>query len=547
MTTESDNKKFFPSYVVDGAKLLYNSEYEKCENVLSKYLDFCPFANYLKGEIYTMRSFTTQSREDREKVLEWSAIAETLANDIISNDKKLVAYIQKVTDKTNISDQDKKNWKVALKILIGDAILGRGMSQMQINQYVYGAWNLNKSYKMYDSILKKSKSKNEENIHPDVILNLKYGVGLFNFIVSMIPYPSVQSILSLIGFKGDGDLGIQYLKDNYEGDGLKSAYASMILLMSYLMIPTAYSSVEENLKMAKPIIDFCKEKYPNGSMIQYIVSMYERKTGNAEGALEALESGVKSCQEINIEPKMFIWEIGNCHMMSLNWEPAIEQLEKVVLKSDEGFEFLSLCALQLACLYSMAGKDKESIEILGKVDSFCSKKGKFDEIASKKSKEILESQDKSILLYSMMFEILFFRRDVAHMSEKHLNDSLEHLDKLSKSLNLDENKKEKNAQTAQIVGYYVIQAAVYNGLKKVDEAKKSYLKAISYSDYVLKNGLHWIVAANYDVSEIFFREKDFKSCESYLNAAGGYSNYDWDQVYKSRINKAKKEFKKLTK
>jgi hypothetical protein len=54
-----------------------------------------------------------------------------------------------------------------------------------------------------------------------------------------------------------------------------------------------------------------------------------------------------------------------------------------------------------------------------------------------------------------------------------------------------------------------------------------------------------IVAANYDLSEIYYREGDFKSCEKYLGDSSGYSSYDWEQIYSSRINKAKKELKKV--
>ena len=118
MTQEEEKKtKFFPEYILEAAQLLYNSEYEKCETNLSKYLEFCPFANYLQGEVYTMKSFSTQKREDREKVLEWTSIAENLSNEIISTDQKLVTYIQKVTEKTKIEDLEKKNWKIALKIV----------------------------------------------------------------------------------------------------------------------------------------------------------------------------------------------------------------------------------------------------------------------------------------------------------------------------------------------------------------------------------------------------------------------------------------------
>jgi hypothetical protein len=297
-------KRFFPSFIYEANTKIYNSEYEAAENLISKYISFDPLSNYLQGEVHNNKSFSTQKREDREEAIVWSQKAEKLCDQILASEKKLIEYIEKISENKNPSKKEIYNWRVALKIVIADSYLGRAMAQLQTQQYVYAAWNLNKAYKTYDSILKSINKKNEEELEEDVILNAKYGSGLFLYIISLIPYPSLQSIISMLGYKGDSELGIKYMKENYERDGLKSAYSSIILMMSGLFIPTAYSDVKENLKEVKPIIEYCQKKYPNGTIINFFLSSYERKTGNIQNAIDCLERGVESCKAINIEPQM---------------------------------------------------------------------------------------------------------------------------------------------------------------------------------------------------------------------------------------------------
>jgi tetratricopeptide (TPR) repeat protein len=182
--------------------------------------------------------------------------------------------------------------------------------------------------------------------------------------------------------------------------------------------------------------------------------------------------------------------LGNSYLMLLDWKRASEYYEKVLEKKENGIEFLSLCALQLACTYSILGKDKEAIEILEKMETFCGKKGRFDEACSRKTKEILtfKSEDQKLSLYSTTFEILFFRRDIAHMSEENLVGVLGEIKKL-KELNDDKNVENK-AKLAQIVGLHVIEAAILSGLNKKEEGKASYLKAISFTKDIDKSAHH---------------------------------------------------------
>jgi len=57
-----------------------------------------------------------------------------------------------------------------------------------------------------------------------------------------------------------------------------------------------------------------------------------------------------------------------------------------------------------------------------------------------------------------------------------------------------------------------------------------------------------MVGALYELGEMSYRDNNFKEAEEYLTRASKYSGYDWEDVYKSRLQKAisqlKKEMKK---
>ena len=79
----------------------------------------------------------------------------------------------------------------------------KAISNLQTKEYVSAVWNINKAFKIYDSVYKSYLNKEKEVFHPDVVLNVKFGIGVFYYIISLIPYPSIQSILSVFGYKGD--------------------------------------------------------------------------------------------------------------------------------------------------------------------------------------------------------------------------------------------------------------------------------------------------------------------------------------------------------
>jgi len=96
-------------------------------------------------------------------------------------------------------------------------------------------------------------------------------------------------------------------------------------------------------------------------------------------------------------------------------------------------------------------------------------------MALRKAQSILNmnSEDMGTAMYSTSFELLYFKRDIAHMLPEHLKQVQLHMEKISSKVDL---KKIKKEQMAGVASCLVIEGAVWRGLKEPDNAKKHFKK-----------------------------------------------------------------------
>jgi len=330
----------------------------------------------------------------------------------------------------------------------------------------------------------------------------------------------------------------------YKGEGLKSPYAALILLAIYLFLPSALSDMHENLQLAKPIIEFSRKTYPNGAMFNYLCAQYFRKINDGKTAIDSLRLSIKASKAVGVEPNLFLWDLANCHLMCLEWQPAIEQLEAIIDSTGKrkAFEFNSICTLQLACAYQMVGDNKKALENLKRVKTFVSNKGRFDRMALRKAENILLSSEPIAAMTSAAFEILYFKRDIAHMTK----ENLEKVDQyMSKIFIISENQKLKSEDMPNIASNLVISGAIQNLLGFKDKAKSLFEKVYSFDKEMPSHGKHWIVGTLYELGEMSFRDGKLEESQDYILKASKYSNYDWEDVYKSRLHKARSQLKKI--
>lgn len=100
--------------------------------------------------------------------------------------------------------------------------------QLRFGSYVKGGYNLRRSWKIYEEMLTAYNNAAPEEIsslEPSFLCALEFGVGAFQFIISLVP-KSFQTIIEAIGFKADRLAGIEHLKKAQTLKGLNGNFFS---------------------------------------------------------------------------------------------------------------------------------------------------------------------------------------------------------------------------------------------------------------------------------------------------------------------------------
>jgi len=128
------------------------------------------------------------------------------------------------------------------------------------------------------------------------------------------------------------------------------------------------------------------------------------------------------------------------------------------------------------------------------------------------------------------------------MDPENLKKVQQHMEKISSKVDVNKLKKE---QMAGVASCLVIEGAIWRGLQKPENAKKIFNKTLTMENSIpALEGKPWIVAALYELGEMAYRENNLKESEEFLTRASKYSGYDWEDVYKSRLQKAISQLKK---
>jgi hypothetical protein len=102
---------------------------------------------------------------------------------------------------------------------------------------------------------------NSVEIYPDIEDFLEFGIGVFYFIVSIVP-GSFQSVLRAIGFNAEREQSIQMLENCYSRDGIRAPFSALFLLVNYLFLSRGLADPTPSLNKARTIAQECVKSYP---------------------------------------------------------------------------------------------------------------------------------------------------------------------------------------------------------------------------------------------------------------------------------------------
>ncbi|KAF8934909.1 hypothetical protein BGZ47_010138 [Haplosporangium gracile] len=144
----------------------------------------------------------------------------------------------------------------------------------------------------------------------DVEDYLLYGMGLFYFIVTVVP-KSLLPALRTIGLQSNHELGIKNLEAVFVRKNGRAPFAGLYLLINYLFLPRGMEDASISLGRAGEIVAECLKTYPNGSSYLLMACHHARKTGNMiPAALNHITRGIQTCEAAAIPSINYRFELG---------------------------------------------------------------------------------------------------------------------------------------------------------------------------------------------------------------------------------------------
>ncbi|KAF0981326.1 hypothetical protein FDP41_012586 [Naegleria fowleri] len=400
-------------------------------------------------------------------------------------------------------DQQYFNYELDLKLCDAENHLLRGLLQFMGGSYLKGFYNLRKSYLKYKEVYHQAESlKNESKqsnkfVHSDVLFGSYFGMGMFNFILSVLP-PTLAKILSVLGFDADRELGLDLMTQCSQYGGLHCGHASFMLCINYLFVPRAFNGRQQNLTKVKPILDMVTRAYPNSVYFKFVISHYDLKAGNLEGCLNNIRQCVNGIQQGTCyTPYNYLTELGIGLMLSLKFEEAEQMLSDIVEKQEHMFDSKANCALFLVVCRIFKGDLKRANELISKLSDHVSKSSKLLSENIELLKYVKSDDEKQLVMVSSFFQLLYLRRDLANLKPSQIEPLFELFKKYTEGVVMDEKSKVHGDVYA---GMAVIRAQVYNVLGDHEKSLQEFHTALSY-EHKIKFEKQWIAFSYYELAE----------------------------------------------
>jgi len=342
MTEEKEDAQY--EEIVVGVNLIWNNEFDEAKKLFATKKDTVPRYLLHYSEAIVVRSFITGDQRDTE-----SAVA---------NLTRTVDFAKNFFEQAPVTDK----WKIDSRVVWGEALYVLAILQLTRDSKVKGAFNLRKSWKIFEQCLKDQKASTLK-VSPELERCLHFGAGFFYFIVSIIP-TNLLKFVELVGFHADRELGLQYMRECYTSGGVRSPYAAVILLFNNLLLPRGLADVTPYIKEAEQLLKDAVPKFPSGSIFQVMGSHCARKQCDVETGIKYMQTAIENCSKLGAQPAIYSYELANCYATKLDWASASPIFEKLI--ADEKFQVSAMCALQYATMLIMLGQPEKAQEIFEK-------------------------------------------------------------------------------------------------------------------------------------------------------------------------------------
>jgi len=541
--------------VITGIDLIWNNKFDEADKLFETKKESPRYALHYAESAF-LRSFITADVEDTQLALQRLKFCKNLAEEQMKPHERV----------TPLSKADLLDTRIAY----GDALYMIAILQMTRDAKIKGAFNLRKSWKVFEKALKESKEQKDLDI--EITKSLHFGAGFFLFAMSIIPQKFLK-LVELAGFKADRDAGLHYLKEVQKDGGIRGPFATMLLLFNNLLLPRGLANADSYLIEADQLIQESLKKYPEGSLFHVMGSHCARKQCNIEKGIKLMDVALENSKTLK-PPLIYRYELANCYCMTLDFHKAAEIYAPLIDVTQ--FQVRILCSLQLAGCYVMTGETGKATQLFQKLAN-TSTKSSLDNIVIRQAKRYVNNGG-----FFAAFELLYLRRDLAKMIPI-MKDVLEKLDKMASStkgkMTTTPVQESKKSSALKIPGmgklggqisfgfnkmanpfmkkgnqptdttyddraaYLLLRGSIVKALGKHDEAVNCFREVVDILADLVTEKLY-IPYCLYELGECYYIAGQIKDAEEMMKRCGKYSGYDWEDPLRVRLKVTMEQLKK---
>jgi len=548
------------SEVIKGIDYIWNNKFDEADKLFETQRTKIPRYALHFAESRFLRSFLTADQEDTQSALNRFKACKDLAEEHLKFYER--GQIPGAPLGTKVDINQLKQDLLETRIVIGDALYMMAVIQMLREARIKGAFNLRRSWKVFEKALKDSKEI--KSIDPELQTSLEFGAGFFLFAISILPQKFLK-IVELVGFKSDKDTGLHYIRTTQKHGGIRGPYATMLLLCNDLLLPRGIANVEEYLREADALITESLTKYPEGSLFHVMGSHCARKQCNLDKGIKLMEIAIDNSKNLSQPPLIYRYELANCYCMNLEFQKAADMFAP--LTTVPKFQVKTIATLQLGACFIMTGEYEKAQELFQKVAS-SGAKGNLDSMIVRQSKRYLINGG-----HFAAFELLYMRRDLAKMTAN-MKAVLQELDKMAshtKALSITgRTPKEERKSKSKLVqlsssfknlspfskkkedidtsfddraSYLLLRGSMLKSLGHHEEAVACFIEVVDVLAEDVTEKM-FVPYAYYELGESYYTVGKLKEAEEMMKKCGKISGYDWEDPLRIRLRVTMDQLKK---
>uniref|UniRef100_A0A8C6GNT9 Tetratricopeptide repeat domain 39D n=1 Tax=Mus spicilegus TaxID=10103 RepID=A0A8C6GNT9_MUSSI len=183
--------------------------------------------------------------------------------------------------------------------------------------------NVGSSYQIYKDCQQvlELMPENQSKTHRHLIGGIKFGVGVFNLMFSLVP-PKSLKLLNMVGYSGDREVGLALLHDSASEPHINNILSVFTLLFYYNYVRVVFGVEKASTAATESLFLIYLEKFPNCVVLKFFRARFNMLNGNFESAKLKLQECIITQNEWKQVHHLCYWELMWCHIFLQNWKQA---------------------------------------------------------------------------------------------------------------------------------------------------------------------------------------------------------------------------------